>query len=202
MAQPEGALARQLGLGDAVDHLLDKGAVVAGEATISLGGVDLIYLGLNLVLSSVETLRQIGQADLLPPEVGGRPVGPVTSAPPSPAAGSAQSSSVVASLQSSSAGPLDIQRVSEAVRSQLSEPDARPEQGLARLVLTLVELLRRVLEHQALRRMEGGGLDDTEIEHMGVALMELEAKVAELRGVFGLEEADLNVDLGPLGQLL
>jgi hypothetical protein len=77
-----------------------------------------------------------------------------------------------------------------------------PERGLARLVLTLVELLRQLLERQAVRRMEGGGLAAEEVERMGLALMELEAKMEELRTVFRLEEADLNLDLGPLGELL
>jgi hypothetical protein len=69
-------------------------------------------------------------------------------------------------------------------------------------VLTVVELLRQVLEHQAVRRMEGGGLDDAAIERMGLALLELEAKMDELRAVFQLEPEDLNLDLGPLGRLL
>jgi len=76
------------------------------------------------------------------------------------------------------------------------------EQGLARLVLTLVEFLRQVLEHQAVRRMEGGTLDDAEIERVGLALMRLEEKLDEIRQVFGLEEGELNLDLGPLGRLL
>jgi hypothetical protein len=202
MARPEGALSQHLGLGEAVDHLLDKGAVLAGEATISLGGVELIYLGLNLVLASVETLRNVGDTGLLPPTTGGaspRPSGPLL---PGSATGSPLPPSVVASWEGLSAGLPDVQSLTDEAQRQLSEPGERPEQGLARLVLTLVELLRRVLEHQALRRLEGGGLDEAEIERMGVALMELEAKVAELRGVFGLEAADLNIDLGPLGQLL
>jgi phosphoribosylaminoimidazole-succinocarboxamide synthase len=76
------------------------------------------------------------------------------------------------------------------------------EQGLARLVLSLIELLRRLLERQAIRRMEGGSLSDEEIENMGEALMKLEAKIHELAGHFGLTLADLNLDLGPLGNLL
>ena len=76
------------------------------------------------------------------------------------------------------------------------------EQGLARLVLTLLELLRQLLERQAIRRMEGGSLADQEIENMGAALMKLEAKIQELAGHFGLTLADLNLDLGPLGNLL
>ena len=76
------------------------------------------------------------------------------------------------------------------------------EQGLARLVLSLVELLRRLLERQAIRRMEGGSLGDAKIEEMGRALMKLEQKVNELAAAFGLRPEDLNLELGPLGNLL
>src|SRR6266511_3986020 len=76
------------------------------------------------------------------------------------------------------------------------------EQGLARLVLSLVELLRQLLERQAVRRMEGGSLSDEEIERMGLALMRLEEKVRELAEQFGLEPSELNIELGPLGDLL
>ena len=75
------------------------------------------------------------------------------------------------------------------------------EQGLARLVLTLIDFLRQLLERQAIRRMEGGALSDEEIEQMGEALMKLEAKIRELADKFGLSPADLNIDLGPLGRL-
>jgi Gas vesicle protein K len=76
------------------------------------------------------------------------------------------------------------------------------EQGLAKLVLSLVELLRQLLERQAIRRMEGGSLSDQQVEQMGEALMKLEAKIHELAESFGLTPADLNLDLGPLGHLL
>jgi hypothetical protein len=76
------------------------------------------------------------------------------------------------------------------------------EQGLARLVLSLIELLRRLLERQAIRRMEGGSLDETKIEEMGQALMKLEQKITEIAAVFGLRPEDLNLELGPLGNLL
>ena len=75
------------------------------------------------------------------------------------------------------------------------------EQGLARLVLSLIELLRRLLERQAIRRMEGGTLDDRQIEEMGLALMKLEQKIRELAEHFGLRPEELNMDLGPLGNL-
>ena len=75
------------------------------------------------------------------------------------------------------------------------------EQGLAKLVLTLIDFLRQLLERQAIRRMEGGALSDQEIEEMGEALMKLETKIRELSEQFGLSPADLNIDLGPLGRL-
>ena len=76
------------------------------------------------------------------------------------------------------------------------------EQGLAKLVLGLIELLRRLLERQAIRRMEGGSLTDQQVEEMGQALMKLEQKVHEMAGQFGLKPGDLNLELGPLGNLL
>jgi hypothetical protein len=76
------------------------------------------------------------------------------------------------------------------------------EQGLARLVLSLIELLRRLLERQAIRRMEGGSLDDAKVEEMGQALMKLEQKINEIAAHFGLRPEDLNLELGPLGNLL
>lgn len=76
------------------------------------------------------------------------------------------------------------------------------EQGLARLVLSLVELLRQLLERQAIRRMEGNSLSEQQVEDMGEALMKLEAKIHELAEHFGLTPSDLNLDLGPLGHLL
>jgi hypothetical protein len=76
------------------------------------------------------------------------------------------------------------------------------EQGFAKLVLSLVELLRQLLERQAIRRMEGASLTEQQVEAMGEALMTLEQKIHELAQNFGLTPADLNLDLGPLGKLL
>jgi hypothetical protein len=74
--------------------------------------------------------------------------------------------------------------------------------GLASLVLTLIELVRQLMERQAIRRVEAGGLSDDQVERLGQALMALEQRMEELREEFGLAEEDLNLDLGPLGKLL
>jgi hypothetical protein len=82
--------------------------------------------------------------------------------------------------------------------------NARPEdvqKSVAQLVLSLVEFLRRLLERQAIRRMEAGTLDDDQVEAIGVALMRLEEAVRELAARFDLDPEDLNLDLGPLGRL-
>ncbi|PYP86984.1 MAG: gas vesicle protein K [Blastocatellia bacterium AA13] len=76
------------------------------------------------------------------------------------------------------------------------------EHGLVKLVLSLIEFIRRLLEKQAIRRMEGGGLSPREVEDLGLALMALESKMQELKSQFGLQDEDLNLDLGPIGRLL
>src|SRR5262249_4093019 len=75
------------------------------------------------------------------------------------------------------------------------------ENGLAKLVLSIIELIRRLLEKQALRRMDAGNLTDAEIERLGNALMKLEDKMAELKQTFGLTDDDLNLSLGPIRTL-
>ena len=74
--------------------------------------------------------------------------------------------------------------------------------GLGQLVLTLVKLLHELLERQAIRRMESGSLTDSEIENLGMTMMMQAQEIDRLRKEFGLEEHDLNLDLGPLGKLL
>nr|WP_097650569.1 gas vesicle protein K [Candidatus Chloroploca asiatica] len=81
------------------------------------------------------------------------------------------------------------------------DPD-KVESGLAQLVLTVVELLRQLMERQALHRVEDGSLDDEAIERLGLTFMRLDERMKELKEVFGLTDEDLNIDLGPLGKLL
>ena len=84
--------------------------------------------------------------------------------------------------------------------SRLNLEPEKVEQGLVKLVLALVDLLRQLLERQAIRRMEAGSLGEAEIERLGTTFMKLEQRMEELKVHFGID--DLNIDLGPLGKLL
>ncbi len=81
------------------------------------------------------------------------------------------------------------------------DPDT-VKNGLGQLVLTLVKLLHELLERQAIRRIDAGSLNEGQIERLGLTLMRQAEEIERLRKEFGLEEADLNLDLGPLGKLL
>lgn len=76
------------------------------------------------------------------------------------------------------------------------------ERDLFKLVLTIIELVRQLMEKQALRRVEEGDLTDEQVEGLGLGLMHLEDAMNELKDRYGLTTADLNIDLGPLGTLL
>jgi hypothetical protein len=109
--------------------------------------------------------------------------------------------------------PLEVREL-ESLRAELERQaevattprwNASPEdvrRSVARLVLTLVEFVRQLLERQAIRRLEGGTLSPDETEAIGVALMRLEETVHDLAARFELEPGELNLDLGPLGRLL
>ena len=94
-----------------------------------------------------------------------------------------------------------LQAIARSLPERINADPEHVEQGLARLVLTVIELLREVLEHQAVRRMDGGTLTDVEVERLGFALLKLNQRMEELKAIFGLRDEDLNIDLGPLGRL-
>jgi actin-like ATPase involved in cell morphogenesis len=96
----------------------------------------------------------------------------------------------------------ELRRVADRLPERVNIDAQSVEQGLAKLVLTLIELIRRLLEKQAVRRMEGGGLSAEQVEELGLALMKLEEKMAELKEHFGLRDEELNIDLGPIGKLI
>jgi len=96
----------------------------------------------------------------------------------------------------------ELKQVADLLPNRINIDAQSVEQGLAKLVLTLIEFIRRLLEAQALRRMEGTDLSPQQIEELGLALMKLEARMKDLKSEFGLSDDDLNVDLGPLGRLM
>jgi hypothetical protein len=137
------------GLVDLIDRLLDAGAVVAGQVTVTLADVELIDLDLRLLLTSVEASRR--RSGLGPRTMSRRHSHPLPPMPPPP-----------------------------ALPDRL-EAGKRGEDGLARLVLVLVDLLRQLLASQALERLEGGSLDEREVEQLGRALLLLEQRCEALR---------------------
>lgn len=191
---------------DLLDRLLETGVVVDGEVDLSVADIDLIHLGLKLVLASSATLEQHSN---------GSAVSSLLDPPDDPPEDSLQKPH--ADTQLLSTAPT-IEGSGFRVRGNCPEPPApspehpgdqkinfepaKVEQGLAKLVLILVELIRRLMEKQAIRKMEGGRLTDTQLEQLGEAFRRLESKMVELKRVFGLEDDDLNLDLGPVGKLM
>jgi len=208
---------QQVTLLELLDRLLDKGVVVKGEILLSVADIDLVYLNLGLLLSSVKTLgiarsRDIDEevpiswhtslqeeelvADL--PRVNGMQLAP------SPFTIEQRPRS------NNSSGELHASILPTAIDGgpgQLFEPRAtlnpeNVEKGLAKLVLTLVDLIRKLMEKQAVRRMDEGHLDAGDIEKLGTTFFLLDQKMEQLKQTFGLEHEDLNIDLGLLGELL
>jgi hypothetical protein len=201
---------------EALDRLIDKGVSVSGDVSISVADVDLVYVGLRVLLASaddVPALRRIRAAGA-PADAAGGAVG--TAALPRDAAGPPPPQVAAAAPAPSppfpTAAPAPAGRQRDVIH--VGEPtdeeprrllDISPEQierDLCRLVLTVVELLRQLMEKQAMRRMEGGSLRDEEVERLGTAFERLDAKMEELKALFGLDAEDLNIDLGPLGTLV
>lgn len=96
----------------------------------------------------------------------------------------------------------EIKKTPKPFPKRINADPENVEQGLAKLVLTLIELIRKLMEKQAIRKLEKGNLTDEEIEKMGETFIKLEEKMEELKAIFGLKDEDLNLDLGPLGNLM
>lgn len=198
-----------LDLSDLLNTVLDRGAVVHGEVTIAVADVDLIKLNIGLLLQAVATaeLRRgppgtqtapnsLAGAMGAVPHRGARAFSVPDLASPIPREAESGYSDAAGKPQEQS-----LNAVAQGLPERINADASGPETGLARLVLTLIEVLRKVLEHQAVRRMEGGRLTDEEVERLGLALAKLNDRMAELKRVFGLSEEDLQIDLGPLGRL-
>jgi hypothetical protein len=187
-------------LSEVLNHILDKGVVLKGEVMLAVADIDLIKLDLGLLLSAVETAMRTPRVS------GARTLGLASPGleprRPQASSGSTMESQVIDSLEAPADAPVTpLESVAENLPQRLNTDPDKVENGLAKLVLTLIEVLRKVLEHQAVRRMEGGHLSDAEIERLGVALLRLNDRMQDMKGIFGLTDDDLQIDLGPLGKL-
>jgi len=171
-----------------LDRLLDKGVVVKGEVLLSVADIDLVYLNLGLLLSSVKTVEKAARK-------GGNGEATFFLDEPQIEAG-VKNQTVTSTL------PSVIDRGLEPIfRPKANVDPKNVEKGLTKLVLTLVDLVRKLMEKQAVRRMESGFLTAGEIERMGNAFFLLDEKMEQLKKTFALKDEDLNLDLGPLGEL-
>lgn len=166
---------------DALDKILETGAVINGEVMLKVADVDLVFLGLRLILTSVSKAEELSggkfgdmEKELTPEDM-----------------------EYIGKLQS------EIRRAEENIPRliDLGSPK-KAEQGLAKLVLTLVELIRKLMEKEAFRRVKKGTLSSVEVQKLGLSLKAVKLKIKELQAVFGIEDEGLNLNLGPLGNLI
>lgn len=190
---------QQVTLLETLDRLLNQGVVTAGDITLSVADVDLIYVGLRLLLCSVETGREWGARGVSAP-ASASPSQGLSHTPPAPCASGSRTIHAPEGSRGESAGELDP--AVAALPKRINADPEKVEQGLVKLVLTVVELLRRLLEKQGLRRVDAGSLEPEEVERMGVAFLRLEQKMQELLGYFGLDQEDLNLSFGSIGDLM
>jgi hypothetical protein len=96
---------------------------------------------------------------------------------------------------------LGVRPIAGNFQARLNLDPEKVKNGMGQLVLTLVKLLHELLERQAIRRIEGGSLTEQQVENVGLTLMRQAEEIDRLRLEFGLDEEDLNLDLGPLGKM-
>ena len=165
---------------DVLDRVLDKGVVVDGELVIRIADIDLIFIGLRLLVTSISRVEKLR---------GGNGI-------------SNRSKPTKEDLQYLQELEKEIIKAERNIPKIIDAGNPkRAERGIAKLVLTLVEFIRKILEKEAMRRIEIGNLSDTEIQKLGLTLKALEKKIEEIKAIFGIKER-LNLELGPLGNLM
>ncbi len=173
-------MSKKVTLLDALDRVIDKGAYVDGELVLRVADIDLVFIGLRLIVTSVsraERMRGEGRMG--------------ASANPT-----AQDLTAIKKLEQQLKDiEACIPRIIDA-----GNPE-KAEQGIAKLVLTLIKLISKLMEREAVRRVDTGTLSEVEIQKLGLTFKVLEKKIQEMKNVFGIKE-ELNLDLGPLGNLM
>jgi hypothetical protein len=166
---------------DALDKVFEKGAVINGDIVLSVADVDLVFLGLRLILTSVSKAE----------ELSGKSLGCKSKEP------TLEDIDDIERLQ------REIKKAEENIPKLIDFGNPKKtEQGIAKLILTLVELIRSLMEKEAYRRVKSGLLLPIEIEKLGLTLKAVKKKVQEIQAIFGIEDEELNLDLGPLGNLM
>ena len=159
---------------DVLDKVVSKGAYLEGDIIFELADIDLLFIKLKLIVGSTSHL-------------------------------SGKSSQ----RETAKEDTIYIEKMKEHIKkieqninvlTRLDSPE-KAEKGIAKLVLTLIELIRQLLEREAVRKIDRGELTDTQIEKAGLTFKALEKKMEELKKIFGIED-ELNLDLGPIGKLL
>ena len=166
---------------DVLDKVLEKGAVINADVAIRVADIDLIYLGLRVLLCSISKAEELSGKNFSNPE----------------REPTKKELEYLAKLE------REIRKAEANIPRLIDAKDPKEtEQGVAKLVLTLVELLRRLMEKEAVRRISRGSLSNIEIQKLGMTFKALEKKTEELKAVFGIKDEELNLDLGPLGNLM
>ncbi|MBI5242779.1 MAG: gas vesicle protein K [Elusimicrobia bacterium] len=188
-----------------LDRVMDKGVVTSGDVVISVADVDLVYVGLRALVSSVETMERLRGApvEVFPRRAqisAQRPMAALQFHQNGPRLGRPMKN--VVRTDSPGAFLEELEKPRGTFPRRIAADPRNAEKGLAKLVMTLIELIRKLMEKQAMRRIENGSLTEAEIERVGETLMKLENKMKELKRIFGLQDEDLNLNLGPLGNLM
>lgn len=166
---------------DVLDKVLEKGAVINGDMVIRVADVDLVFLGLRLILTSVSKAEELSGISHSNPE---REL-------------TEEDRAYIEKLQ------REIKKAEENIPRLINADSPREtEQGLAKLILTIVELIRKLMEKEAFRRVKKGTLSPVEIQKLGLSLKAVKKKMQEIQAIFGIENEDLNLNLGPLGDLM
>ncbi|HEU4691404.1 MAG TPA: gas vesicle protein GvpJ [Vicinamibacterales bacterium] len=183
---------RSQSLLDVVDNLIDKGVALDAEVVLGLADVDLLYLRAGALLAAADRVFPKGKRSRRV-----RPAAPVQTL----SAPSASRPLISSPARSGSAMPVPTKKSAAVARGRAPVESDETSRSVIRLVLTLVEFVRQLLERQAVRRVREKTLTAEEVERLGTALMHLESTVHELAERHGLDPTDLNLDLGPLGTL-
>jgi len=166
---------------EVLDKVLEKGAVINGDMVIRVADVDLVFLGLRLILTSVSKAEELSGRS---PDSREREL-------------TEEDRTYIEKLQK------EIKRAEENIPRLINADSPREtEQGLAKLILSIVELIRKLMEKEAFRRVRKGSLSQTEIQKLGLSLKAVKKKMQEIQAIFAIEDEDLNLSLGPLGDLL